>query len=43
MSQEMQKANVLQLQSLAIDWEELIHACLSIASSTSTANDSDCS
>lgn len=42
MQHEVEKNNVLNLQSLEIDWEELFHACLSIASSTSTANDGAC-
>lgn len=43
MQQDFEKINVLNLQTLEIDWEELLHACLSIASSTSTANDGACS
>ncbi|MDQ7995753.1 MAG: hypothetical protein AAGC76_07860 [Luteibacter sp.] len=42
MAQDIEKNDVLNLQSLEIDWEDLFHACLSIASSTSTANDGGC-
>jgi|ThiBiocorrection_1091964.scaffolds.fasta_scaffold60347_1 hypothetical protein len=42
MLQETAKNNVLALQSFSMDWEELFHNCISIASSSSTANPNPC-
>lgn len=42
MLQQAEMENVLALQSLEMEWAEMLHNCLSIASTTSTANPSPC-
>jgi hypothetical protein len=42
MLQETEKDNVLALQSLEMEWADVVHNCLSIASTTSTANPYPC-